>query len=59
MLVDPRVLEHDTVVIAGGTETESIQALVAELFRDEPMQIAVVAGEHERIAAGPAAELEP
>jgi Ala-tRNA(Pro) deacylase len=59
MLVDPRVLEHDTVVIAGGTETESIQALVAELFRDEPMQIAVVAGEHERIAAGPVTELEP
>jgi Ala-tRNA(Pro) deacylase len=59
MLVDPRVLEHDTVVIAGGTETESIQALVAGLLRDEPMQIAVVAGEHERIAAGPVAELEP
>jgi prolyl-tRNA editing enzyme YbaK/EbsC (Cys-tRNA(Pro) deacylase) len=55
MLVDPRVLEHDSVIIAGGTETESIQTPLAELFRDEPMQIGAVTGEHER-ALPPAPE---
>jgi Ala-tRNA(Pro) deacylase len=58
-LVDPRVLEHDTVIIAGGTETESIQAPVAELFRDEQPRVAALTGEHEHTATGPVAELEP
>jgi Ala-tRNA(Pro) deacylase len=58
MLVDPRVLEHDIVIIAGGATTESIRTAVSELFRDEPMQIGAVTGEHEQITASSAAELE-
>ncbi len=58
MLVDPRVLEHGSVVFAGGVETESIAAPVAELFRDEPFQVAAVTGEHDPGATEPVGELE-
>ena len=39
LLVDPEVLEHERVLFAAGTETESVQVTTAELFRDEPLAI--------------------
>ena len=39
MLVDPEVLEHEVVVFAAGTETESVQVTTAELFWDEPLAV--------------------
>jgi Ala-tRNA(Pro) deacylase len=39
LLVDPEVLDHQVVVFAAGTETESIRADPAELFRDEPLAV--------------------
>jgi Ala-tRNA(Pro) deacylase len=37
--VDPEVLEHETVVFAAGTQTESVKVRTAELFRDEPISV--------------------
>ena len=39
MLVDPEVLDHEVVVFAAGTETESVRVAAAELFRDEPLAV--------------------
>jgi prolyl-tRNA editing enzyme YbaK/EbsC (Cys-tRNA(Pro) deacylase) len=39
LLVDPEVLDHEVVVFAAGTETESVRAATGELFRDEPVAI--------------------
>jgi Ala-tRNA(Pro) deacylase len=39
MLVDPEVLSQETVLFAGGTETESIRVGAGELFRDEPLTL--------------------
>jgi Ala-tRNA(Pro) deacylase len=39
LLVDPEVLDHAVVVFAAGTETESVQVVTAELFRDEPLAV--------------------
>jgi Ala-tRNA(Pro) deacylase len=39
LLVDPEVLEHEVVVFAAGTETESVRATTAELFADEPLAV--------------------
>ena len=39
LLVDPEVLGHERVLFAAGTETESVQAATAELFRDEPLAV--------------------
>ena len=39
LVVDPEVLEHERVLFAAGTETESVQVPTAELFRDEPLAI--------------------
>jgi Ala-tRNA(Pro) deacylase len=58
VLVDPRVLEHEVVVFAGGLEAESVAAPVAELFRDEGIQVAALTGEHDPNATDPVAELE-
>lgn len=33
--VDPELLDHETVVFAGGNQTESVQVLTQDLFRDE------------------------
>lgn len=33
--VDPEVLEHETIVFAAGTQTESVQARTEDLFEDE------------------------
>lgn len=37
--VDPDVMRHETVVFAGGTQTESIKARTADLFHDEPLTV--------------------
>ncbi|MGQ0671023.1 MAG: aminoacyl-tRNA deacylase [Actinomycetota bacterium] len=38
--VDPEVMRRDTVVFAGGTQTESIKVRTEDLFRNEPVTIA-------------------
>ncbi|HET7519451.1 MAG TPA: YbaK/EbsC family protein [Actinomycetes bacterium] len=48
LLVDPEVLDHKVVVFASGTETESVRVTIAELFRDEPMTVVVLARQDER-----------
>jgi Ala-tRNA(Pro) deacylase len=37
--VDPEVLVHETVIFAGGSQTESIKARTADLFRSEPITV--------------------
>ena len=39
LLVDPAVLDHELVVFAAGTETESVRVVTGELFRDEPLAV--------------------
>jgi len=39
VFVDPEVLEHDTVMFAAGTQTESVKANPADLFRDEQVEV--------------------
>jgi Ala-tRNA(Pro) deacylase len=38
--VDPEVLQHETVVFAAGSQTESVKARTQELFRDEQVTVA-------------------
>jgi Ala-tRNA(Pro) deacylase len=38
--VDPEVMRHDTLVFAGGTQTESIKVRSEDLFRNEPVTVA-------------------
>jgi Ala-tRNA(Pro) deacylase len=38
--VDPEVMDHDTVVFAAGTQTESVKMRTEDLFRGEPMTVA-------------------
>jgi Ala-tRNA(Pro) deacylase len=38
--VDPEVLEHETIVFAAGTQTESIRALSEDVFREETVTVA-------------------
>jgi Ala-tRNA(Pro) deacylase len=47
VLIDPRVLDHKTVVFAGGVETESVKAHTAELFGQEPKLVAPIARDPE------------
>jgi Ala-tRNA(Pro) deacylase len=56
--VDPEVMQHDTVVIAAGSQTESVKLRTEELFRDEPVTIVPLtrqfaAGEEPSDAEGP------
>jgi Ala-tRNA(Pro) deacylase len=37
--MDPEVLDHDTVMFAAGTQTESVKARPADLFRDEQVKV--------------------
>lgn len=37
--VDPEVMEHETVVFAAGTQTESVKARTEDLFREEPVTV--------------------
>ncbi len=38
--VDPDVMRHDTIVFAGGVQTESIRARTEDVFRDEAVTVA-------------------
>lgn len=38
--VDPAVLEHETVVFAAGTQTESVKAKTGDLFTEEKVTVA-------------------
>lgn len=40
--VDPEVLEHETIVFAGGVQTESIRARSEDVFRDEVVTVAKI-----------------
>jgi Ala-tRNA(Pro) deacylase len=42
VVIDPRALRHDTVIFAGGIETESIKACTADLFGEEPKLVASI-----------------
>jgi Ala-tRNA(Pro) deacylase len=37
--VDPEVLEHETILFAGGTQTESVKVRTEDLFRAEPTTV--------------------
>lgn len=37
--VDPEVMDHDTVVFAAGTQTESVKMRTEDLFRNEPVTV--------------------
>ena len=40
--VDPEVMDHDTIVFAAGTQTESVKVRTEDLFRTEPMTVAPI-----------------
>jgi Ala-tRNA(Pro) deacylase len=40
--VDPEVMDHDTVVFAAGSQTESVKIRTEDLFRGEPMTVVPV-----------------
>ncbi len=40
--IDPEVLEHETIVFAAGTQTESIRARSEDVFRDETVTVAKI-----------------
>lgn len=46
--MDPEVLEHDTVMFAGGTQTQSVKARPADLFRDEQVTVTPLVHHSER-----------
>ena len=39
ILVDPEVMANETVVVAAGSQTESVRARVDDLFRDEDVRV--------------------
>lgn len=43
MYVDPSVREHETVVFAAGTQTESVKIRTEDLFRDEDVRFVEIA----------------
>ena len=53
LLVDPEVLGHEVVVFAAGTETESVRAGTAGLFRDEPLAIVPLTRREDRASEEP------
>ena len=53
LLVDPEVLDHEVVVFAAGTETESVRAGTAGLFRDEPLAILPLTRREDRAGEEP------
>jgi Ala-tRNA(Pro) deacylase len=40
--VDPEVMDHDTVVFAAGSQTESVKIRTEDLFRGEPVTVVPV-----------------
>jgi Ala-tRNA(Pro) deacylase len=55
LLVDPEVLDHEVVLFAAGTETESVRAATAELFRDEPLAVLPLTRRQDRAGRDPIA----
>ncbi|HEY6707675.1 MAG TPA: YbaK/EbsC family protein [Actinomycetota bacterium] len=53
LLVDPEVLDHETVLFAAGTETESVRAGTSGLFRDEPLAIMPLTRREDRASEEP------
>jgi Ala-tRNA(Pro) deacylase len=53
LLVDPEVLDHEVVVFAAGTETESVRAATGELFRDEPVAVLPLTRHEDRARRDP------
>jgi Ala-tRNA(Pro) deacylase len=53
LLVDPEVLDHEVVVFAAGTETESVRAATAGLFRDEPLAVMPLTRQDRRASQEP------
>jgi Ala-tRNA(Pro) deacylase len=49
-LVDPHVFDHETIVFAAGTRTESVKMRTADLFREEPVVMAPLVKEPEEEA---------
>ena len=50
IFVDPEVLEHDMVMFAAGTQTESVKASPSGLFRDEQVQVTPLTRRPERMS---------
>lgn len=46
-IVDPEVMEHETVVFAAGTQTESVKVQTRDLFRGEPVRVVPLTKEPE------------
>ena len=53
LLVDPEALDHETVLFAAGTETESVRVRAGELFRDEPLAILPLSRREDRGSQDP------
>jgi Ala-tRNA(Pro) deacylase len=53
LLVDPEVLDHETVLFAAGTETESVQVATAGLFWDEPVAVLPLTRHEDRASRDP------
>jgi Ala-tRNA(Pro) deacylase len=53
LLVDPEVLDHETVLFAAGTETESVRAGTSGLFRDEPLAVMPLTRRQDRASEEP------
>ena len=53
LVVDPEVLEHERVLFAAGTETESVRVATAELFRDEPAAVLPLTRREDRASQDP------
>jgi Ala-tRNA(Pro) deacylase len=53
LLVDPEVLDHEVVVFAAGTETESVRVGTAGLFRDEPLAVLPLTRQDRRASEDP------
>ena len=51
-LVDPSVLERETVVFAAGTRTESVRVRIRDLFQGEHASFAPLVAEPDTIEAG-------
>jgi Ala-tRNA(Pro) deacylase len=53
--VDPAVVQHDMVVFAAGSQTESVKARTQELFRDEQVTVVPLTTQPKRASEEPIA----
>jgi Ala-tRNA(Pro) deacylase len=51
--VDPEVMEHDTIVFAAGTRTESVKVRTEDLFRGESVTVTPLTRHPEEDEVGP------